>query len=314
MTVGSLRRVSASLFEVWEVSSWEVYSDETEGQEEKWWLIDPVTSRRWLFKPPVVKNGVQQGEDWAERVSTELAHALGVPCARVELGVRDGRRGSMSLDLQPPGWDLQSGKLLMAAADPNYESQIKGRAGHSLERIAAALADCDPPPDPAIPGDFGAFDVFAGYMVLDAWIANRDRHDDNWAILLPPPDSADRLRLADSYDQSSSLGYNVRETECTARLGRPGGVEQWARKGTAHRFEHDLAIGPPTLVEHAMAALRLCRPLVRRFWLDTLEAVSNDDAAAVLERVPELSVPRSTFAYELLKLNRERLINAGRDI
>jgi hypothetical protein len=100
------------------------------------------------------------------------------------------------------------------------------------------LRDIDPPPSPYIPREFGAFDVFAGYMVLDAWIANRDRHDDNWAILLPPPDSADNLRLSDSYDQSSSLGYNVRESECTARLSQRNGVEQWARKGTAWRFEY----------------------------------------------------------------------------
>lgn len=219
----------------------------------------------------------------------------------------------MSRLLQPPGWDLQSGKLLMAAADPTYQSQIKGRAGHSLVRIAAVLGDCDPPPSPGIPGGFGAFDVFGGYMVLDAWIANRDRHDDNWAILIPPPDSTGRLQLSASYDQSSSLGYNVRESECVSRLGRPGGVEQWARKGTAHRFEHDPAIGPPTLVEHAMAALRLCRPLVRRFWLDKIGDISGDDSA-VLERVPEMSDPCRTFAYEVLRINRERLIDAGRDI
>ena len=120
--------------------------------------------------------------------------------------------------------------------------------------------------------------------------------------------------MSDSYDHSSSLGYNVRETECVARLGRPGGVAQWAQKGTAHRFEYDLAVGPPTLVEHAISALRMCRPLVRRFWLDRLEAVSTDDAATVLARVPELSVPCRTFAYEMLTINRERLIHAGRDL
>jgi hypothetical protein len=88
--------MSAALFEVWDVSEWEVHSDETEGQEEKWWLIDPATNEIWLFKPPVVKNGVRQGEDWAERVSTELAGAIRIPCAQVQLGVRDGRRGSMA--------------------------------------------------------------------------------------------------------------------------------------------------------------------------------------------------------------------------
>lgn len=35
------------------------------------------------------------------------------------------------------------------------------------------LRGVDPPHSPAVPSGFDAFDVFAGYMVLDAWIANR---------------------------------------------------------------------------------------------------------------------------------------------
>jgi hypothetical protein len=30
-------------FEVWDVSDWEIFSDETEGVEEKWWLTDPTS-------------------------------------------------------------------------------------------------------------------------------------------------------------------------------------------------------------------------------------------------------------------------------
>lgn len=174
-------------FEVWDASDWEVFSDETEGAEEKWWLISPADGRLWLFKPPVDKFGFRQGEDWAERVSTELARAIRVPCADVELGHRDGRRGSMSRRLQPRGWDIQPGKLLLAEFDPGYVSQAKGRPGHSLERIAAALTGARVAPPLDGPDGFSAFDVFAGYMVLDALIANRDRHDDNWSVLVPPP-------------------------------------------------------------------------------------------------------------------------------
>lgn len=300
-------------FEVWDVTEWEVHSDETEGQEEKWWLIEPSTNTTWLFKPPVVKNGVRQGEDWAERVSAELADSIHIPCARVQLGIRDGRRGSMSCDLKPPGWEMQSGQLLLAAFDPSYQTKLKGRPGHSLSRIREVLRDVDPPRGSTIPAEFSAFDVFAGYMVLDAWIANRDRHDDNWAILLPPPNSTENYRLSDSYDQSSSLGYNVRPTECATRLSQPGGVERWARKGTAWRFEYDVTIGPPTLVDHAVAALSMCRPAVGEYWLDNLRNVDDDTAAEVLQRVPELSDHSRRFAAEVLRINRERLLgHAGR--
>jgi hypothetical protein len=297
-------------FDVWDVSVWEVFSDETEGVEEKYWLIDPATEQRWLFKPPVVKFGFQQGEDWAERVSTELARLLGIPCADVELSHRNGRRGSLSRYLPPPGWDLQPGKLLLSQFNPGYVSQARGRPGHSLQRIAHALhAGQVDPPFGAPPG-LSAFDVFAGYMLLDAWIANRDRHDDNWSILTPPPDEP-RYRLCGSYDQSSSLGYNVTPAQRAQLLSEAGGVARWAAKGTAHRFEHQPR-SPRTLVEHAAAALAMCASTVQAFWLDRLDSVNQDTITDLLNCVPDLSDQWRTFATELLDINRGRLLDACR--
>lgn len=34
-----------------------------------------------------------------------------------------------------------------------------------------------------------AFDVFTGYLLLDAWIANTDRHPHNWGVLRTPSKS-----------------------------------------------------------------------------------------------------------------------------
>lgn len=296
-------------FEVWDVSEWEVFSDETEGADEKWWLIDPADGRLWLFKPPVDKFGFRQGEDWAERVSTELARAIRVPCADVELGDRAGRRGSMSRRLQPRGWDIQPGKLLLGEFDPGYVSKARGRLGHSLARIAAALTCAQVEPPAGAPEGFNAFDVFAGYMVLDALIANCDRHDDNWSILIPPPGGDARYHLCGSYDQSSSLGYNVNPKLATRILGVPDGVSRWAHRGTAHRFESG-PDGTVTLVDHAVHALLMCRPAVRGFWIDALAGVTQDTMDGLLNSVPDLSDLCRTFASEVLRINHERLLDA----
>ena len=52
--------------------------------------------------------------------------------------------------------------------------------------IMRALTGCQTPPDCGV---LTAPEVFAGYLVLDAWVANQDRHDQNWAVLhrLPHP-------------------------------------------------------------------------------------------------------------------------------
>lgn len=298
--------------DVWDVSTWEIFSDETEGVEEKYWLIEPTTGQRWLFKPPVIKFGFQQGEDWAERVSTELARLINVPCADVELAHRDGRRGSLSRYLAPPGWDLQPGKLLLAEFDPTYVSRAKGRPGHSLERIAHALQAGRVDAPFGAPDGFGAFDVFAGYMLLDAWIANCDRHDDNWSILIPPPGGYN-YRLCGSYDQSSSLGYNVNSARCAQLLAEPGGIARWAYKGTAHRFEHG-PNGPVSLVAHACGALAMCPPAVRTFWIDNIGDISQDTVDELMNSVPNLSGHWRTFATELLIINKGRLLDACRHL
>lgn len=168
-------------FEVVDVTAWRVRDEEPTGGDEKEWLTDR-DGRDWLFKPVVEheNEGFVQGEDWSEKVSAEMARLVGVPCATVELAVRNGRRGSISLDLKPPKWELQPGAVLLAQTVPDYVSGDRHRRGHSLENIRLALERYGPPPQAAVPTSFRAFDVFVGYLILDAWIANRDRHDENW--------------------------------------------------------------------------------------------------------------------------------------
>ena len=301
-------------FAVIDVSDWEVDADEPAGQDEKQWLIEPATEEKWLFKPPVEKNGFRQGEDWSEKVSSHLAQLLSVPCADVELAERHGRPGSISRNLRAEGWEMQSGSLLLAAMIPGYRPgslNVKGRPGHSLENIAGALADAAVPLDANVPDSFGAFDVFAGYLVLDAWIANRDRHDENWSILLPlPPQDADEpYRLCGSYDQAGGLGYNVQEEVAKRRLAEPAGVRRWVEKGTAYRFQHDPDQPAPTLVELADRALSMAGPGTRAYWTGKLAAVTSGQMEDLVTSVPELSEPCRNFAREVLTINQERMLD-----
>jgi hypothetical protein len=229
--------MSDAQFTQMDVSSWRVRYEEPAGGDEKEWLTDP-DGQNWLFKPVTEhrREGFVQGENWSEKVSAEVAALLGVPCARVELAVRSGRLGSISLDLKPAAWQLQPGSVLLAQT-PDYIPGDKQRRGHSLVNIEHALEGFGPPPGATVPDSFTAFDVFAGFLVLDAWIANRDRHDENWAVLLPPPpDDATAGMLGGSYDHATSLGFNLQDADRERRL-RDGTVRAWAMRGDAYRFE-----------------------------------------------------------------------------
>ena len=270
-------------FPVLDVSDWEIIADETAGAEEKYWLQERGTSRRWLFKSVTVKQGHVHGEDWAEKTAAQLAGLLGIPCACIELAELHGAPGCISADLRPPLHELQHGQVLLEERDaPGYvHGKGKVHPGHSVENIQATLQGMLPPLGCELGSDTTAYDVFAGYLLFDAWVANRDRHDNNWAVLRPVMASGDPLRLCGSYDHANSLGFNLTD-QASSRLVEQQRVMAWCEKGTAWRFEHDPGRPIPTLVEVAAKALQLASPEARRYWLERLRQVDQDEVVHLL--------------------------------
>lgn len=311
----TVRPVTAT-FEIRDVSSWDVVNPEPIGRDAKLWLREPgapTGSREqdWLFKPVVTaSNGHRQGEDWAEKVVSELGGLLGVPCAEIELAERNGEFGSISRNVTPDGWSLVLGsELLSRVVDGYQEGRLRsaGRPGHSPHTIIQALARCEPAPGP---GALTAPAMFAGYLVLDAWVANQDRHDQNWAVIHRAA-APGELRLAASYDHASGLGFNLRDARREA-LRAANGVEAWARGGVAHRFEHDPALPKrsiPTLVETAHHALDLGGQLASHQWTERLRTLEWADVENVVAKVPQLSDPTATFILDVLSINRRRLLH-----
>jgi hypothetical protein len=305
--------VPAEPFERLDVSSWEVDRDETSGVEAKMWLVEPGAPARrpWLFKSVTIQPEYVCGEDWAEKTAAELGERLGVPCARVEMAQRDEHRGSISANLCPQESQMQPGALFMQACEVEdyIPGKVPGRPGHSLENIRRVLDGALPPPEVHLPFDATAFDVFAGYMVLDALIANRDRHDENWAVLLPIAGEGP-TRLCGSYDHANSLGYNVNDVKRAAQLAQSGGVRNWCRKGTAHRFEYTPGRAPQTLVQLATRALGLASPEAREYWPRQVDRVTDQEMTSIIERLPGMSEVARTFAIEVLLVNRKRVLDA----
>jgi hypothetical protein len=302
-------------FEVWDVSAWEAVNPEPIGRNAKLWVRElgaPSWSRErdWLFKPVIVTaSGHRQGEDWTEKIVSELGGLLGVPCAEIELAVRRGVPGSISRNVAPDGWNLVLGSVLLSTGNSHYqEGQLRppGRPGHSPRTIFQALERCEPP---AGFSRLTAVEMFAGYLILDAWVANQDRHDQNWAVLRQAA-APGELQLAGSYDHASSLGFNLLDARRETLLCS-GAVADWAARGTAHRFEHDPAVRSeiPTLVATAHDALALAGQKASRHWIERLRSVEWAEVANVIARMPHLSHVTARFILELLTVNRRRLLH-----
>lgn len=228
-------------FPILDVGEWDIARPEPEGRSGKIWLTEPGAAvgsreRDWLFK-------------------------------REESGI-------VSRNVAPDRWNLLPGYVLLTALIPGYVggARLPGRPGHSLANICEVLANCGPPPGH---DELSAIGAFAGYLVMDAWVANQDH--------------SARLRL----------------------LGTPQGVRLWSERGRALQFEHDPAAKSrtSTLSDVAHRALRLAGGDVERLWLDRLSSLSTGDITDVVSRVAGLSDVAATFILMLLETNRRRLLD-----
>lgn len=225
------------------VDDWSVAGLETQGQHPHDWLKHPSQKRTWLFKPARPERDRSLGEDVVEKLASELARLIGIPAAPVELAVRDGVRGALVEDVRLSNWELQAGQALIPEVVPDYDPDDPGRRGHNIETIRQALTRFAIPPDSLLPAAFRAFDTFVGYLVFDALIAHGDRHDRNWAVLVPPLETDHLEALCPSFDHAASLGFTLTD-ELRAQHLRDGTVPRWGkpRKGVQVRASRWLSL------------------------------------------------------------------------
>src|SRR5687768_10859443 len=105
---------------------------EPSGDDPKYWLVGPAgepEEQSWLFKHTTIKQAklkdsegggyrpYRRGEDWVEKVASEVAQRMGLPAVHIELAKRDGAPGLISRDVRPRGWTLNGGGVLLPEVD-----------------------------------------------------------------------------------------------------------------------------------------------------------------------------------------------------
>jgi hypothetical protein len=288
-----------------DVSAWPVVDIEAEGSDAKEWLADPHNDR-WLCKPAVTpENGVQQGEDWSEWLAAAVASSLAVPHATIRLATRNGVPAALSRSLRATGEELQAGAVLLQGV-PGFVPRSKTRTGHTLLNIRTVLETVTAPQSwPGQAGAGAAFGVFCGYLVLDALIANTDRHEENWAVIRGK-DAV--VRLCASYDHATSLGFNLSDERRDQLAASPERLQAWLERGTAIRFEGGRR---RTLVRHAVQAVELAPSWARSWWSPAVAHLDVDSLRVLIDTAapPSMSVQARSFAIQLVEANRRRLLD-----
>lgn len=249
------------------------------GSKPKFWVV--LNGERWLFK----EARADTGEDWAEKAAAEIAKALVIRAATVELAEYQGRRGSISLNFVDVkgGQALVHGNEILALRVTGYDKgKTFSQADHTLENIESAIR-----------GLFGPnradaiLTELAGYMVLDALIGNTDRHHENWGLLIQVQASPGALALsvAPSYDHASSLGRELRDERRTELL-RGGRIGWYLAKGRGGIFR-----GPND--PHGENPLRLVQVAARAYpaffrpALERVASLATHDVRSIVDLLPE---------------------------
>lgn len=266
--------------------------DEALGTKPKFWFRG-ADGRRWLFKW-----SDRPREDGSEWIAARLARLLDVPAAEIQLARYRGRQGIASPSFLHEGQALFHGNELLAAADPTYPAhQVRRLTAYSVGRCLDTLEGY---------GE-SALDGFVGFLLLDAWVGNTDRHHENWAVI------QDRRGawLAPSFDHAASLGRTLSAQDAARRVSGHDPRVTVARYAARARSAFYPESGEATPVHPATAfgsaAARYPRAGMR--WLERLASVGSGAVESVLARIPEdrWPAPHRRFAAAFLDENRRRL-------
>ena len=200
-------------------TSWKPYEGiaEGSGRSEKLWLQSVENRKIGLFKFPKTDPVTQQAT--YEHISEHLAYRIGeilvVDTAVVRIGRYHNRIGSMSYLVNRQNEELREGAWFILGRHPHYNTETMQDEDtgkfYSLEYLFEVL-------------DGSVFRRFwIAMMLFDFLIGNSDRHQNNWAMLLPIEDrnkSVIRIRPCPLYDNGSSLCCYINDMQVEQYLGR----------------------------------------------------------------------------------------------
>lgn len=299
------------MYQIIRVDSGNAEYSEPLGTKRKFWFIRD--GKRFLFKAD--ERG--SGEDWAEKIACELCVLLGLPHVHYELAVESETEtpGVVCENCAYPPITLALGNQLLLNQDPDYPAQpsrIYKVSKHSVAAVIRAVRELEPPANEWIRSGINGFgtalDFFVGYILLDAWIANQDRHHENWGALCDPSCS----RLAPTFDHGASLARNISDRERKERLDTADSrrsVKHFVTRARSAFYASPENTRPMTTLD-AFNEFANYASKAACAWKEQLESVTMNDMREVLNNVPieRMSKTARDFTLELLAENRRRIL------
>lgn len=294
-------------FPVIEVTSAMRSDVEQLGSKPKFWF--KLDGENWLFK----EARANTGEDWAEKVASEIARSLGLPTHHAELAVWEGKRGcAVRSFLATDQSVLVHGNELLGGLISGYDKEKeRGQADHTFNNIVTVIERLFP----SNKARSVAASYMVGYLVFDALVGNTDRHHQNWGVLLERKEVTGRpasfaLQLAPTFDHASALGRELTDDARQRHLDG-GTIERYILKGRGGIFADAAA-------RHGLSPMALARMLAQHYpeffrpWQARATNLADDFYCDLLARVPDerISPTARDFAAALVANSRRLLREA----
>ena len=301
-----------------DASDWPYLLDEPGGASKKHWIYNLDDDGAWLFKAVRVhENGTRSTSDLSEALSCRIAQAIGLPTATYELAQVQGEEGSISRDIALDGFELDEGwkwirsthgLLMPSMLRGTLDTPPKPSPDYSYQNLHECLTPLAPPfgHDDAKDG----YTLFCGYLLLDAIIANTDRHEANWAVYRAPSGSEHSDMLAPTFDHGAALGQQLQEGTKTALLTDNKRLATWCARGRASRFARGPNGENVSLVEYFVRASQLADHGAIQTWINAVESnLSSNSLQSWVSSEAGMSEVSVTFAVKVVEENVRRVLN-----
>ena len=276
------------------------------GSKRKFWYSKPGDKTDWLFKHPRSNTG----EHWAEKIAAEVASAIGIRHAKVELAEFQDERGSVTESFARGGRALCHGNQLLEVTIDGYNPKRKfHQSHHTLENIWKVLDVVFGKSNSFIKSESArrAKLAIANYLVLDAIIGNTDRHHENWGILLRRVGDGWSVIVAPSYDHASSLGRELLDERRNLLLAE-NRVGTYTEKGNGAIYWSEEEQRGPSPLELARRAAPTYPDLFRPAILQ-LARIDEEVFSQIVDRIPSdwMTSSARRFAVALMHYNYKKL-------
>ena len=305
-------------YEVADLSELEPMSSEEAGSKEKYWFARE--DKHWYWEADgqefLFKAGREgTGENWAEKVVCELCRLLGLPHAEYDLAVYRGKKGVISPNFVSRGQSLILGNEILVRTVQGYVGVKRyHQRTHTLKAVRAVVSSRivnAPIGWTASDNIDTAEDLFTGYLMLDTWIGNTDRHHENWGLILEL--ESESFHLAPTFDHASSLGRELSDAVREERLAtkdKGRRIEKYIERARSAFYSGE-QVGKPLYTIDAFKEAAGHRRSAAKSWMDRLGGIPQTETKRIIDMVPqdEMSEIAKEFAQRILDINRERLLS-----